>query len=185
MQVKVSLLFCTVIEMCLLVVYFYICDCTDKATRACCKNLPVVLYSVLTLEMVRQKDILWLVAPLRNTSSALPAVVLSRSNKQLLPNQPSHLPLLSFLYICTQYRVDSLWLIFVKGMFCCAVLVLHRTWWNTTSSTPWRRVSAVLTPLCRSPIRNRPMEPCPEPFPSLAMVSLLQPVQIRSSYSWK
>lgn len=153
--------------------------------------------------MGRWKDILRLAALLRNTSSVLAAVVLSRSNKQLPPNQHSHMSLLSFLYICTKYQLDSPWIIVAKAVFCFIVFVLHRTWLSTTSSILWRRVSAVLTPLCSFPIGNCPMETCPRPLPRLAVVSLPQkhplslpetvwqremlPVQIRSwsGYSWK
>lgn len=75
-----------------------------------------------------------------------------------------------FAFIFTRlYKVPSRF-----TRFCYNVLVLHRIWWNTTSSTLWRRVSAVLTPLYWSPIGNFQMKTCPEPLSKLAVVSPLQ-----------
>lgn len=77
---------------------------------------------------------------------------------------------------CPVLAFTSIHLYTVPSRFsrCCYnVLVLHRIWWNTTSSTHWRRVLAVLTPLYRCPIGNFQKKTCTEPLSKLAMVSLL------------
>lgn len=50
---------------------------------------------------------------------------------------------------------------------CFCVIDRLRTWWNTTSKTLWRRVSAVWTPLCRSPTGKRPMRKRASPKPEV------------------
>lgn len=85
-----------VIKMCLLVVYFNICAHTNKTTKA--------------------SGILWQQL-LYNWNVQMERYLVVSSNRQLLPNQPPYMSLLSFLYVCTQYHLDLLWPTDVKGIF--------------------------------------------------------------------